>query len=318
MILTSAWTFVTPRLIYKIYELSLILVYLYVTYQICILPVAAHFLAKIWKYSVFLIYILICCAFPDLFSGRVNEDNTTGRLTVLGGGGNVFVRFVALAIIDAFYSFYRKNQLYKIALLPLLFAAMFLSGSRGGMIATFIALIMFLFFCRFYMLCNMIRFLKYLIGIIIILNVFFIVFPKLYLSLKDSIEYRIYDKTIEQRSFAGREDHYAYILSHISENAFFGHGLNGWEYYVGINNYPHNHILELYYEGGLLATLLFMILLLFILKKVLTLHSHSLLKVHIATFLIFIFFAAMCSGDFYDTRYFYSFALFAGISNSDS
>jgi len=318
MILTSVWMFVTPSLIYKIYELALIIVYLYITYQMCLLPVASLLLERIWSYGVLLMYLFIALSVPALISGDMATENTSSRrLAVLGGGPNIFARFVALCIIDAFYSIIIKKRFIKIFLLPLFFAALLLSGSRGGMLAALLSLIVFLFLCRILNFQRIFRSLIFFFVIVVITGIFFAMFPKLYVSVKEAFEKRIYEQTIEERYLSGREDHYGYIMAHWSENTFLGHGLGGWKYYVGINDYPHNHVLELFYEGGLLAVMMFMVLLFFVFRKIFSLNYSYLLRIHIASFLFFILLASFFSGDFFDTRYLYSFFFLVGIPNID-
>ncbi|AEB43907.1 O-antigen ligase family protein [Micromonospora maris] len=72
-----------------------------------------------------------------------------GRLAALGGGPNVFVRFMVLGLLAAIVLAVHRKRLWYLAPVPLLGYAALLSGSRGGLIsALLIALVALLWYAR--------------------------------------------------------------------------------------------------------------------------------------------------------------------------
>lgn len=81
----------------------------------------------------------------------------------------------------------------------------------------------------------------------------------------------------------------------------FGYGL-GAHYDIGIVTYPHNAFLEMALDGGVILVLAFLPPLVYLLVSVI---KGSKLKVIISIGALYILFAQMFSGGYYDMRLFF-------------
>ena len=314
-IMTAFWMFYTDEMFYKAFELIILIVYLCITYRICQLPNVMILVKIIWKYFFVIATILMVISIPSLFA----IDTTTERASVLGGGANVFIRFIAICLIQTAYSIIRGGNVSSLLLLPFLFAGMIISGSRGGMVSIFVAMFAFMIFQRLITLRMFTRTIGIGIASIAIVVVALIAMPTLYDNIRGAAERRIEKYTLEDLASSGREDVYPLAWRNSWDKPFFGHGIGGWIYYESDDfTYPHNHELELFYEGGLVAVVMFMIILFLVCRRILYLHQYRLLFVPVATCLVFIFFAVQFSSDFFGTRYMYSMMLLAGLANNNT
>ena len=83
----------------------------------------------------------------------------------------------------------------------------------------------------------------------------------------------------------GRALIYTTCLEEIPEKPFFGHGMDLFEYYTGIV-YPHNFILQIFYDGGLMLALLLLLPVVWYLIKKIRFGSHETFSMTL--FLLFV------------------------------
>jgi len=313
---TVLWMYDTEEMRYKFFEIVLMLIYLYFTYLICRTPCATTFVKIIWKYFFIVSLGIVIFSIPALLRGDLDSE----RVSVLGGGTNVFVRFVAICVIQIVDLISRRFRISYVFFLPFLFTALMTSGSRGGMVSLVIALFVFMLFRQLLSFRMIFKTVAVFCVFIAAIVVVFAMFPTLSKNFYSAYERRIERKTFESsQASSGRDEIYSTAWNKSWEKPFFGHGIGGWVYDDLTDlAYPHNHLLELFYEGGLVAVLLFLILLFMVYRRTLFLHRHRQLYVPVATCLVFIFFAVQFSSDFFGTRYMYSMMLMAGLANRET
>ena len=118
-------------------------------------------------------------------------------------------------------------------------------------------------------------------------------------------------------SAAARIDAYATAWRLIQERPVTGHGIGSFPVLssgTDIRGYPHNIFLEIFVEGGLIGTVVFLSLLLSSAKSVFSLSTNaSVFSLAACGSVLYFFFAAQFSGDLTDNRYlFVSLGMLAG------
>ena len=258
------------------------------------------FTSKVIKYSFY-----ACC-----FIGLVGlitvifNSASIGRLSVLGGGPNIFGRLMSVLVVYSMFQIpiakkYRHFAWTTIALVGVVLIIM--SGSRGallGLSGGVISLII-LYLPRYFgkKIMSVIMF-----AILIVAAIPFTPFGERAIEI---FEKRIVVQTIGEGYTAGRNDIYDESLEMFANSPIIGAGLNTPFDKIGF--YPHNIFLELGAEGGGIALIMFMAFLLPIsISLVKKNHiSHNLSFYIVVTYLI----SAQFSGDIYDSRNIFLFSL---------
>ena len=85
-----------------------------------------------------------------------------------------------------------------------------------------------------------------------------------------NIKAQIIEKTLRllesNDALNGRDGIYEIAIRMFWESPFIGHGISTFDHYTGIN-YPHNLVIQLLFDGGLLLTIIFLCTVLFSLNK---------------------------------------------------
>lgn len=172
------------------------------------------------------------------------------RMAAFEGGPNVFVRIMATGIISATYLWRRTSRARWLAPLPLLLICGVMSGSRGGLIAM-------IFGCSLYWLLTLPAARKKLraaVCCVLSLPALLALVPGSFQeSLAEVVQVRYVRLTFEELYLSGRGETWGAAWKSFVAHPFFGVGLNGQE---AISGYPHNIILNILSEGGLIGFVL--------------------------------------------------------------
>jgi len=215
----------------------------------------------------------------------------TQRASIADGGPNTFVRIVVVAAV-ACIGLKRIPRIIAFGATAGYLTLIVLTQSRGGMLA-FLCAVSLQFIWAFGWRSKVVFGAVGLASVAIVAN-----FTKLGVRCVEIIQDRVFTQTFVQNYTAGRDE--IYIDSwHIWQDSFlFGNGLNSW--WERLGTYPHNIILEIGCDNGLLGVLLFAILMCIYTanaSKCLSIASKS-----IACITLFYFLASQFSGDIYDSR----------------
>lgn len=221
----------------------------------------------------------------------------SSRLSVLGGGPNTFGRNMGLLFLGLLYLQRRSSvatawRWYPLMALSLLMVL--LSGSRGALLATMVGGSIYLLIDNRFRARNVLA-----VGSFGILVFAVMISTELGQRAVDMFESRIVHQTIEQQYMSGREDLYAAAYELGLESPWFGQGLSGFTSILGIN-YPHNIVLELFCETGIVGVSLLGGLLLAVAAFVIRQRKHCDPAIWGAFGLTLS--SAMFSGDFFDSR----------------
>lgn len=220
----------------------------------------------------------------------------TGGL--LGGGPNVFGRLMLYLTICSFYLLIeKKNNL----LMKMLFAGLsllggllvVLSGSRGALLSQAASLMVFFTLLR--------ASLSKRFFIVVMLGCAAMVFletTEMGNHVVETFTERIIHTTIENRHLAGRDYLFEAAWEYGNERMIFGNGLNSFRDLQGI--YPHNILLELYCETGLVGLSLFLFALM--VSAYACLYRREFINPLMVSLWVGIFVASNFSGDLFDSR----------------
>lgn len=253
------------------------------------------FRRSFWMTVILVCAVLIVSAFAAFGSRR--------RLAALGGGPNVFARNMGLSAIVGF-SLLPVWRAIGLSLFTVSALLVVLSGSRGGMLSMVVGLITLILVHREY---RGAKSFIYLIAGVLGLGVILTSTP-LGTHVISVFTSRVLRLTIEQQHSAGRDALYQAAIELWRERPVFGHGLGGWRTLTG-ENYPHNVFLELACEGGAIAVVLFTVWLGFVVWSFWT-RRRTVDPACVAAFILF-FVASQFSGDLYDSRAIFMFAMLA-------
>ena len=230
-----------------------------------------------------------------------------GRFAAFGGGPNVFVRIEVLGLIAALALVLIGAPRWVLYACPLLLVSAVLSGSRGGLLAGIVvALILAVFAGR--------RFRRAAIAATVAAGAVTFAAYLTIGSVRQLIDTRFIAQTVQQGDTSSRPAIWSQALSTAVNHPLIGVGVDGWRALVGVasgTDYPHNYLLAVAAEGGLVGlTLLGVTAALWIG----TLRRAVGVSVELVTFTAcagYVAIASMTSGDYYDARLMWCFAAVA-------
>jgi len=298
IMLTYFWSRDPEIALIKLYDISLLLIALLCLYRILICNKGSLVGQYIWQSLIFLTGFLASIAIYKAFTGD------PGRLSVLGGGPNVFGRLMGLLCLGSLYLWRTKSKSWKwLPVTVISFLLVILSGSRGSLIAIFAA-------AGFFMLMEKINLRnKVVMAVIISLigsTIFFLTpFGD---QVSQVYQSRIQSLLVEQQYPAGRMEMYEQAFKLGQSNFLLGAGLSAFAG-RGYGVYPHNLFLEIFSECGLVGLLLLTLVIYSFISGIyylkLTTPSVSTSLAAIILFLV----ASQFSGDIYDNRNLFIFML---------
>jgi O-antigen ligase len=182
-----------------------------------------------------------------------------GRLAVLGGGPNVFGRNMGLlcllALEHALFGERRSGATGRrlpvwITIACISAGLVALTGSRGAMIATFVAVSVLLLLGRA-RLGRRVAVLLAVVGVFIAL----LLFTPLGVQVIESFSSRVLDLLLRERYVSSRDLIYVFALEDGANSPVIGHGLAS---FAATTPWPyaHNIVLDAWYETGAIGVLL--------------------------------------------------------------
>lgn len=225
-----------------------------------------------------------------------------GRLSAFGGGPNVFGRVVGFGAIAAvgLVAMRRGRALLPVVALALL-AGVVMSGSRGAMLATALGLVI--------VLVPSLRSFVTPLGIVAVLaglGTFAVLFGD---RVRAVFQERVVYLTFEQGYTSGRGVLTDTAVTMANDSPVFGNGLGSFGRWIGQpENYPHNLVLQVVTEGGLLGLLLLLGSLVpaFVVMARSFTRSAEVRTMVGLTALVLV--ASLFSGDYFDARLLWAFA----------
>ncbi len=267
------------------------------------------------RYLAFAIFILASMVLlggflKAILSGFSAENSS--RLSILGGGPIVFSRWLLTGVLYILF-IQKKNILFRISFIFISVLLVFMSGSKGPIVA-------FAFAFIFVMLLGLE--LKKLIqfGKITVIMIFLIIVVIQTPSLNKFVPVRIMqlvqmDQLMSASSTTSRTERYPVTIKIVQENPL-GVGSGNWAYHhnrfadtrLRLTDYPHNILLEISSEWGLICFFIFSLLIILILYRIFSFYLIYPKKDLVdelnfwIAFFVFTFINSNISGDLSDSR----------------
>lgn len=241
-----------------------------------------------WCWTTVMAFVGLLAVFSLPAIGNV------GRLSTLGGGPNIFGRFMALLTIGSLeWKKFRVSGL--VFIVPAIAVSLLiLTGSRGAMLAGSLGLLTYLALDRRSLVAKFL-----LISVCTLFLIVAFLWTGLGGTMLASFSDRVINMTFEEHfESSHRSELFADAISLWRESPIFGLGLSGYAS-RGIMRYPHNLFLELLCEGGIVAAVLFVLSLLPIVGMM-VFHRRELHTLSVSAFVMY-FVASMFSGDLYNS-----------------
>ena len=304
--------------------------------KICLVPIGYYFLTGFWGANVTdfwsavidIVCLLLACVTISILANWNSETvavtvlwclassgiiysfaglagGVEGRASAFGGGTNVYSRVTDLGVIAIIgLVATRRIAPWWLVTCPLMMAATLLSGSRGGMLAALVSILILTPIFR------RVRLSRAISGLGVIALVLGYVYSRLSVEIDEMIEQRIVVQTLEQNDSAGRGGLYGAAWQTFLDHPLFGAGLRGFEEATG-RTYPHNLFLQTAAEGGI-AGLVLVSTALGVFVALAFRHRHLPFVLIFASAASVIFVSSMTSGDYYDVRFLWVFIVIAG------
>lgn len=250
--------------------------------------------------SSFFISIGVVYAIPifmSVISGASRGD-------VLLSGPNVTTRILFFAACSSFYKYCLNKSFFYILINILFLASIVLVGSRGGLVGAVSALLV-MFFVRkpinFWKIKRLHITFRKLVLFSLIMGAFMLV----YNPVKKVFIERIIGVTFDNSGglyTSGRGSIYSNAIEMIKEKPVFGYGIDSFTPTTG-HVYPHNLLLEMMVEVGLIGALVFLAFLAYSIFFIFKLKDSPLFVFSILP--LYMIIVQMFSGEFYDFRYYF-------------
>ncbi|WP_165823201.1 O-antigen ligase family protein [Micromonospora globispora] len=259
-----------------------------------------------------LLALMLAAALVYTLGAILTGPQAQGRYSAFGGGPNVFVRVVCLGIIAAVTLGAARRGWLLLMPVPLLAAAALLSGSRGGLVALVGAAVAFLV-----LFAPRIR-LGYLIavGAVGTLGTWAVwtlltrVAAATTAVATTMAGNRYSISGVQQGGFSDRRMLFSWAGRLFLDHPLSGAGLDGF-YATFDVSYPHNYLLALAAESGIVAVGLALAAALACWRGGRPWAAASREQIGCAVAAVYVAIASSFSGDYYDTRFLWIFAVVA-------
>ena len=258
--------------------------------------------------TTFLLFLLAAVIFA-LAALFINGPGEQGRYSAFGGGPNVFVRIEILGVISAAALYRSTRRILPLLVVPLFLLAAVLSGSRAGLLAGVAVGLAALVRSRRRLRTGPV---VAAIAVTVAAGITVWAFaPPAFTSL---FQDRFVEQTVEQRYLSDRTEIWRAAWQLAVDHPLLGAGLDGFYGLVGVNQaveYPHNYVLGVAAEGGLVGIGLLTTAIVLWAGTLRRGGGHPQLTAATVAAAVFVALSSLFSGDYYDARLAWLFAAMA-------
>ncbi|GAA2713624.1 MULTISPECIES: O-antigen ligase family protein [Actinoplanes] len=259
------------------------------------------------RYTLLLFFLAaIVFALAAIF---INGPGEQGRYSAFGGGPNVFVRIELLGVISAVGLFLLSRRVLPLLVTPLFLLAAVLSGSRAGLIAGGVVGLAALWKIRGRLKPGPVLATGgFLVAAAVVI---WFAAPPAFTSL---FQERFVEQTVQEQYLSDRTDIWAAAIRMAVEHPVAGAGLDGFYGLIGVNQmveYPHNYVLAVAAEGGLIGLGLLTGAVILWTRTVRGGGARPQVTGLAVAAAVFVALSSLFSGDYYDARLAWTFAAMA-------
>lgn len=232
-----------------------------------------------------------------------------GRFSAFGGGPNVFVRIQVLGVISAVAMFLLQGRVWPLLVTPLFLLAAVLSGSRAGLLAGGVVGLAALLKLR-----RRLRTGPVVAAGVLLLAVCAALWAFAPPAFTDLFQERFVEQTVQEQYLSDRTSIWAAAWNLFLSHPLAGAGLDGFYGAIGVNQmveYPHNYVLGVAAEGGLIGLVLLGVAIVLWTRIVYRGGKRPQLTGLAVAAAVFVALSSLFSGDYYDSRLAWVFAALA-------
>ena len=258
--------------------------------------------------TTFLLFFVAAVVFA-LAALFINGPGDQGRYSAFGGGPNVFVRIEILGVISAIALYLSTRRVLPLLVIPLFLLAAVLSGSRAGLLAGVAVGAVASLKVR-----GRLRTGAVAAGAAVLVIATATVWAFAPPAFTNLFQERFVEQTVQQRYLSDRTDIWAAAWRLAVEHPLGGAGLDGFYGYIGVNQgveYPHNYVLGVAAEGGLIGIGLLTTAIVLWTRTVRGGGERPQLTGLAVAAAVFVALSSLFSGDYYDARLAWLFAAMA-------
>ena len=258
--------------------------------------------------TTFLLFFVAAVVFA-LAALFINGPGDQGRYSAFGGGPNVFVRIEILGVISAVALYMTTRRILPLLVIPLFLLAAVLSGSRAGLLAGVAVGAVASLKIR-----GRLRTGAVAAGAAVLVIATATVWAFAPPAFTNLFQERFVEQTVQQHYLSDRTDIWAAAWRLAVEHPLGGAGLDGFYGYIGVNQgveYPHNYVLGVAAEGGLIGIGLLTTAIVLWTRTVRGGGERPQLTGLAVSAAVFVALSSLFSGDYYDARLAWLFAAMA-------
>lgn len=273
---------------------------------VALLPIALFIFCQSLEQNIqFFLKLIFYLSLACIIGGISKYWSDVEGMKAFWGGAIGFSRIMCFGVFAATYFWIKTKRMYWLIFVPVFVYGALSSGSRAAVLSLVLAYSFFLIFIIRKQQISLVR-----TFVIVIISLLLFLLPpmreKLNMFLETCWISGSKDWRFENLYFADREFLFPMAWGIFLEHPICGAGLGGFEQITGYN-YPHNLILNIAAEGGIIGLGLFGMV--FLLLVVRWFHPRNM-EHNISFYLgIFYFIASMFAGTYYDAKLMWLFFL---------
>ncbi|MEV6306535.1 O-antigen ligase family protein [Actinoplanes sp. NPDC051861] len=258
--------------------------------------------------TVFRLLFVVATVFA-LAAILISGPGEQGRYSAFGGGPNVFVRIEILGVISAVALFMLTGKRWPLLVTPLFLLAAVLSGSRAGLLAGAVV-----GFAALLKLRHRLRTGPIVAAALVLVAAGAALWAFAPPAFTDLFQERFVEQTVQEQYLSDRTSIWAAAWNLFLDRPVAGAGLDGFYGVIGVNQaveYPHNYLLGVASEGGLIGLGLLTASLVLWTRVVHGGGNRPQLTGLAVAAAVFVALSSLFSGDYYDSRLAWIFAALA-------